>query len=190
MLKDFKLVKRANKQVPTMSKMPNDKGGTNWVISVRGCIECPDKYAPMCDVINNASDKDSVLIIINTPGGMVYTGLAICSAIKNCKAIVTTRAVGMVASCGALLWSVGHKLEVCKFSRIMFHASSGGWIGKTRDQKEYAESTEMLMKELSTIAVSKKILTADQLKDMFESRQDVYLNCNDLVKSGVEFNYA
>jgi ATP-dependent Clp protease, protease subunit len=189
MFNKLKLLKRKSKLFPTISSYVKD-GGTVWIISIRGEINSPEYYTNACNVILNATENDTVIISLNTPGGHVYSGLAIINAIENSKATIITRAIGMVASCGAFIWGCGHKLEMCKFSRLMFHASSGGFIGKTRDQKENAEAIEKLIKEYIIKIKDRNILSDKQFEDMFESRQDVYLTTVDLENNKVEFDYA
>jgi ATP-dependent protease ClpP protease subunit len=190
MLNQLKMFKRSLPVMPTVSSMANAEGGLNWIISIRGVITKPDMFATACDVLNFATEKDKVLVTLNTPGGSVIAGLAMIHAIYNCKAEVTTRAVGLVASCGGFLWSAGHKLEACRFAKIMFHASSSGYIGKTRDQRDAAICSEKLVKELATIAVNKKIVTREQFDSMFESNVDIYITTKDLTERGVEYAIA
>jgi ATP-dependent protease ClpP protease subunit len=190
MFNKLRLMKRKSVRYPTISHYTDEDGKSTWVISIRGVIGSQEMYTDVCNILLTAKEEDTVIISLNTPGGVVFTGLAIISAMDKCKGTVVTRVIGMAASCGALIWSHGHKLEMCPFSRLMFHASSGGFMGKTRDQKDYAEVTESLMKSVNQCALDKNILTEKQFEDMFEARQDVYLNSKDLENNNVEFDYA
>ena len=183
----FKLLKRQTVNRPSISSIDNDTGGVDWVISIRGVIEDPCNYAHACDVLNRATDKDAVLIIINSPGGHVSSSIAICASIDNCEAVVTTRAVGTVASAGAFIWSSGNKLQACKFAKIMFHATSHGMCGATRDIKDTAEAIEELAKITMSVAVEKKLITEEQYKKAFDDKLDIYLNVNDLANTEADY---
>jgi ATP-dependent Clp endopeptidase proteolytic subunit ClpP len=190
MFNKLRLMKRKSVNYPTISHHKDEDGKSTWIISIRGIIGGQELYTDVCNILLTASEDDTVIITLNTPGGVVFTGLAIIHAMQKSRATVVTRVIGMAASCGALIWSYGQKLEMCPFSRLMFHASSGGFMGKTRDQRDYAEVTETLMKSINQRALTKNIITAKQFEDMFEARQDVYLNSKDLENNNVEFNYA
>ncbi len=190
MFNKFKLTKRNKPDVPTISKMENTKGGFNYVITIRSAISSPDNFASACDIINTAKEKDTINIVINTPGGYVVSGLTIVSAMQNSKATITTTAVGLVASCGFVIWSYGHNLKMSKFAKLMCHASSGGFMGKTRDQRDNAIAQELRMKELIRPAIDKKIITEEQFNKAFDDKADIYINAKDLEEAGVEFTYA
>ena len=185
--KRLQFVKRTNAQMPVISMVPNEDGGHNYVISIRGAIDNPMYYASACDVMKCANEKDNIKMLIGTPGGRVDAGIAMVQAMKQCKAIVTTTAVGLVASCGALLWTHGDKIEACRFARPMFHSTSGGYIGKTKDQKDSAIAVEKLFKRMLAPAVEKKLLTQEQFDKAFDKNTDVYLTVNDLDKNGADY---
>lgn len=182
----FKMMARVNDMVPTISSSPKEEGGRLWVVSIRGAIEGPEYYAALCDILYSASEKDTIVISLNTPGGRVDTGIAITTAMETSKATIVTRVIGMAASCGALIWSYGDKLEASKYSRIMFHSSAGGFMGKTRDMKDYAAGVEEMMKVLMAKSVERKMITQAQFDDAFDTNQDLYLNATDLIESGVD----
>ncbi len=190
MFNKFKLTKRTKPSVPTISKMENTKGGFNYVITIRSVIDSPDNYASACDVITSAKENDTINLVINTPGGYVTSGLALVSAMQNSKAIITTTAVGLVASCGFIIWSYGHKLRMSKFAKLMCHASSGGFMGKTRDQRDNAIAQELRMKDLVKPAIDRKIITQEQFDKAFDDKVDIYVNAKDLEEAGVEFTYV
>lgn len=76
-------------------------------------------------------DKD-IHLYINSPGGVIYSGLAIYDTMQYIKADVSTICVGMAASMGALLLSAGTKGKrfALPNSRIMIHQPMGGAQGQ------------------------------------------------------------
>lgn len=79
-------------------------------------------------------EKD-ITIYINSPGGVVYSGLAIYDTIQYVKADVATYCVGMAASAAALLLAAGTKgkRKALPYSRIMIHQPWGGARGQATE---------------------------------------------------------
>lgn len=79
-------------------------------------------------------DKD-INLYINSPGGVVYSGLAIYDTMQYIKPDVSTTCVGMAASIAALLLAAGTKGKryALPYSRIMIHQPWGGARGQATD---------------------------------------------------------
>jgi ATP-dependent Clp protease, protease subunit len=80
------------------------------------------------------SDKD-ITIYINSPGGIVSSGLAIYDTIQYIKPDVSTICIGQAASMGAILLTAGTKGKryALPNSRIMLHQPAGGAGGQAAD---------------------------------------------------------
>ncbi|NLW59364.1 MAG: ATP-dependent Clp endopeptidase proteolytic subunit ClpP [Firmicutes bacterium] len=79
-------------------------------------------------------DKD-ISVYINSPGGVIYSGLAIYDAMQYVKPEVSTICVGFAASMAALLLSAGAKGKryALPNSRVMIHQPLGGAEGQASD---------------------------------------------------------
>ena len=79
-------------------------------------------------------EKD-ISLYINSPGGVVYSGLAIYDTIQYIKPDVSTICIGMAASMAALLLAAGTKGKryALPYSRIMLHQPWGGTRGQATD---------------------------------------------------------
>lgn len=79
-------------------------------------------------------EKD-ISVYINSPGGVIYSGLAIYDAMQYIKPEVSTICVGFAASMGALLLSAGAKGKryALPNSRVMIHQPLGGAEGQAAD---------------------------------------------------------
>jgi ATP-dependent Clp protease, protease subunit len=84
-------------------------------------------------------DKD-ISIYINTPGGSVYSGLAIYDTIQFIKPDVQTTCVGIAASMGALLLASGAqgKRMALPNAKVLIHQVSGGFEGQAADIEIHA----------------------------------------------------
>jgi ATP-dependent Clp protease protease subunit len=78
---------------------------------------------------------------INSPGGIVTSGLAIYDTMQYIKSPVITLCMGMAASMGSFLLMAGEKGQRIALpnSRIMVHQPSGGFSGKATDIQRHAE---------------------------------------------------
>jgi ATP-dependent Clp protease protease subunit len=101
----------------------------------------------------NSTSDDEIALMINSPGGVCYDGLAIIDTMDYIQAPVTTQCVGMAASMGAVILSAGEK--GCRFalphSRILIHQPLGGAHGQASDILIEAEQIKILKDELCGI---------------------------------------
>jgi len=84
-------------------------------------------------------DKD-IHLYINTPGGIVSSGLAIYDTMQYIKSDIATYCIGQAASMGALLLAAGTKGKrfALPHSRIMIHQPMGGFQGQATDIEIHA----------------------------------------------------
>lgn len=97
-------------------------------------------------------EKD-ISLYINSPGGEVYSGLAILDTMNFIKPQVSTICVGMAASMAAVLLSAGAKgKRFClSHSKVMIHQPSGGAQGQQTEIEIVAEEIKKTRRELNQI---------------------------------------
>jgi ATP-dependent Clp protease, protease subunit len=99
-------------------------------------------------------EKD-IQLYINSPGGVVTSGMAIYDTMQYLRAPVSTICIGQAASMGAVLLAAGAtgKRYALPNSRIMIHQGSGGFRGNTPDveiqMREMMHLTDRLMRILA-----------------------------------------
>ena len=98
------------------------------------------------------AEKD-ISLYINSPGGEVYSGLAILDTMNFIKPQVSTICVGMAASMAAVLLSAGAKgKRFClPNSKVMIHQPSGGAQGQQTEIEIVAEEIKKTRRELNQI---------------------------------------
>ncbi len=123
-------------------------------------------------------DKD-IHIYVNSPGGIVSSGLAIYDTMQYVKPDIATYCVGQAASMGALLLCAGTrgKRYALPNSRIMLHQPMGGFQGQATDieihAKDILRMKETLNKILSThTRQSLEKIQADTDRDFFMSGEE------------------
>ena len=99
--------------------------------------------------------KKEISLYINSPGGVVTSGLAIYDTMQFIRPPVSTLCVGQAASMGSLLLSAGEKgmRFALPNARIMVHQPSGGYQGQVTDILIHAREVESLKRRLNEIYV-------------------------------------
>ena len=97
-------------------------------------------------------DKD-IFLYVNSPGGSVYSGLAIYDTMQFIKPDVSTICVGIAMSMGALLLAGGAegKRMALPNSKILIHQVWGGYQGQASDIEIHARETIALKRKLEEI---------------------------------------
>jgi len=96
-----------------------------------------------------------ISMYINSPGGVVTSGLSIYDTMQYVKPKISTLVIGQAASMGSLLLTAGEKGMRYSLpnSRIMVHQPSGGYRGTATDILIHAEETQSLKNRLNDIYV-------------------------------------
>jgi ATP-dependent Clp protease, protease subunit len=99
--------------------------------------------------------KKEVSMYINSPGGVVTSGLAIYDTMQFIKPRVSTLCIGQAASMGSLLLAAGAAgMRFClPNARVMVHQPSGGFQGQASDILRHAEDIMKIKKRLNEIYV-------------------------------------
>ena len=99
--------------------------------------------------------KKEISLYINSPGGVVTSGMAIYDTMQFIKPAVATLCMGQAASMGSLLLAAGTKdmRFALPNSRIMLHQPSGGFQGQASDIERHAADIVKLKKRLNEIYV-------------------------------------
>src|SRR5690348_7335591 len=97
-------------------------------------------------------DKD-IQMYINSPGGVVYAGLAIYDTIRFIKPDVATICCGIAMSMGSLILAGGTpgKRQALPNSRILIHQPHGGFQGQTTDIAIHARESQFLRRRMEEI---------------------------------------
>jgi ATP-dependent Clp protease protease subunit len=105
--------------------------------------------------LESENPSKEISMYINSPGGVVTSGLSIYDTMQYIKPKVSTLVIGQAASMGSLLLTAGH--PGMRFSlpnsRVMVHQPSGGYQGQATDIMIHARETQKLKDRLNEIYV-------------------------------------
>jgi ATP-dependent Clp protease, protease subunit len=114
--------------------------------------------------------KKEISIYINSPGGMVTSGLAIYDTMQFVRPPVSTLCVGQAASMGSLLLAAGEKGQ--RFAlpnvRILVHQPKGGFEGQATDIMLHAQEILNLKKRLNEIYMKHTGQLLRKIEDILE----------------------
>ena len=103
--------------------------------------------------LESENPKKEIAMYINSPGGIVTSGLAIYDTMQYIKSPVSTVCTGMAASMGSFLLTAGqkgHRIALPN-ARIMVHQPSGGFRGQASDIERHAEDIIKTKKRLNEL---------------------------------------
>lgn len=114
--------------------------------------------------------KKEISMYINSPGGVVSSGLSIYDTMQFVRPPVSTVVIGQAASMGAILAAGGKKGMRFSLpnSNLMVHQPSGGYQGQATDILIHAEHTKNLKRRLNQILVSHTGQTIEAVEEALE----------------------
>ena len=132
--------------------------------------------------LESENPKKEIFFYINSPGGLVTSGLGIYDTMQYIKSPVSTLCIGQASSMGSFLLAAGEKGKRFSLpnSRIMVHQPSAGFQGQATDiqihakeilslkerlNKIYSKHTGQSIKEISQALERDKFMTAEEAKD-------------------------
>jgi len=129
-------------------------------------------------------DKD-IFLYINSPGGVVTSGMAIYDTMQYIKPDVATICIGQAASMGSLLLAAGAKgkRSTLPNSRIMIHQPSGGYQGQASDIEIHAREIMKIRKRLNDIYVFHTGQPLEQIEKDID--RDFFMDAEEAVKYGI-----
>jgi ATP-dependent Clp protease protease subunit len=140
--------------------------------------------AQMLFLAHDDPDQD-IRLYINSPGGVVYSGLAIYDTMQMIKPDVSTFCMGMGASMAAVLLAAGTpgKRYALPNSRVMIHQGSAGFRGTIPDIEVVARETLSLTTKLTEIMADHTGQTFEKVKH--DTERDYYMTAQEAKEYGI-----
>ena len=129
-------------------------------------------------------DKD-IYLYINSPGGVITSGMAIYDTMNYIKPDIITICIGQAASMGAFLLSCGTKDKryALPNSRIMIHQPLGGASGQASDIEIHAKEILRMRKEINNILAKK---TGQNIRKIIkDTERDFFMSADESKKYGL-----
>ncbi len=135
--------------------------------------------------LESENPKKDISMYINSPGGIVTSGLAIYDTMEYIRPDVSTVCMGQAASMGSLLLMAGAagKRHALPNSRIMTHQPSGGFQGQASDIEIHAREILDLRKRLNNIYEQHTGKSLKQVEKIME--RDTFMTAEDAKSFGL-----
>ena len=130
-------------------------------------------------------NKKDIQMYVNSPGGSVYSGMAIYDTMRYIKSPVSTICVGMAASMAAFLLAGGEKGKRFSLpnSRILIHQPMGGTQGQASDIKIQAEEILKVRDEMNKILAKNTGQPLEKVSK--DTDRDFYMRADEAAKYGI-----
>ncbi len=129
--------------------------------------------------------KKEISMYINSPGGVVTSGLAIYDTMQYIKPDVATMCLGQAASMAAVLLAAGTKGKryALPHARVMLHQVLGGVEGQATDIEIHAREILRIREELNRILAKHTNQPIDRISK--DTERDYFLRPNDALEYGI-----
>jgi ATP-dependent Clp protease, protease subunit len=135
--------------------------------------------------LESENPEKDVALYINSPGGVVSSGLAIYDTMQVIKPDVSTICVGQAASMGAVLLAAGAKSKrfCLPHARVMIHQPLGGFQGQASDMEIHAKEMLDTRHRLNKILAKHTGQSVDQIR--LDTDRDRFMDCAEAIKYGL-----
>lgn len=126
--------------------------------------------------------REPIQLFINSFGGVVYDGLAICDIIKQSKTPIHTIAIGSAMSMGFWIYLTGHKRYIGEHATLMFHDISQGTADKTAGIKQELNEALRLQDIILNEITSTSLIKEETLRDYITRKAEWYIPADEAIK--------
>lgn len=119
--------------------------------------------------LNSTRKTIPILLVIDSPGGAVFAGTKIISAIESSKRPVYTVCYGLCASMAAMIHQYGHKRMMVDRSVLMFHNASGGAQGDVNKMISQLTFIDRFVGKMESYIEKRSQTTHEQYVKMIDS---------------------
>ena len=135
--------------------------------------------------LESENPKKEISFYINSPGGIVWSGLAMYDTMQYISSKIMTICIGQAASAGSLLLTAGEKGMRFSLpnSRIMVHQPSGGYQGQVTDIEIQTKEIIKTKKRLNEIYAKHTGKDINQVESIME--RDKYFSPEEAIKFGL-----
>jgi ATP-dependent Clp protease protease subunit len=135
--------------------------------------------------LESVDQKKDIFMYINSPGGVVSSGLAMYDTMQYVKPDISTVCIGQAASAGSLLLMAGAKGKRISLphSKIMIHQPSGGFSGQATDIQIHAKEIQKTKATLNGLYAKHTGTALETINEAME--RDNFMNPTEAMKFGL-----
>lgn len=142
-------------------------------------IADPCVYNELVYLLANADADETVILHLNTLGGLLDSANLIVNAIQNTKARTVASLTGTVASAGTIIALACDDISVSDYVAWMTHNYSGGMAGKGHEMKAHQKFVDKNLNEYFK-AIHKGFFTPEEIEDIIDGK-DMWLGKDEIL---------
>lgn len=119
---------------------------------------------------------------INSPGGLVFDGLAIYNLLKNHPANITTYIDGLAASIASVIALAGNKVIMAENALFMIHKASGMVMGNSDDMRDFADKLDKVNGSIATTYMGKTMKDEKWIGDLMAA--ETWMSADEALSQG------
>jgi len=131
----------------------------------------------------DAITAPEILVMINSPGGDVFDGVAIYNALRAHPAKVTTRVDGLAASAASFIAQAGDHRIILSSGQMMIHDAWGLVIGDARDMREMADLLDRQSENIANIYAARSGKDKEHFRALMA--EETWFNDEESVENGL-----
>ena len=131
-----------------------------------------------------AIKAQDVTLTVNSPGGSLFDGLAIYTAMAASGKNITAKVLGLAASAASLLIMAAKRIEMPKNTHLMIHKAGGGKFGNADDMRAMANVLDSLDASIAATYAARSGQSEDAIMAMLD-QGDTWLTADEAVKLGL-----
>jgi ATP-dependent Clp endopeptidase proteolytic subunit ClpP len=120
---------------------------------------------------------------LNSPGGEIFDGIAICNALRSHPATVTTYVDGLAASIASVIAMAGDRIVMAPNSQLMIHDGSGLCIGNAADMRQMAELLDRQSNNIAEVYAARAGGTVEDWRALMEA--ETWYTAEEAVTAGL-----
>ncbi len=129
-----------------------------------------------------AAGKAPLLVLLNSPGGDAFEGVAIYNLLRAHAGNVTVRVLGLAASAASVIAMAGDRIEIGEAAFLMIHSAWGIVAGNRNDMREFANTLDALDTGIAELYASRSGLPTAEVLSLMEA--ETWMSGADAVKLG------
>lgn len=126
---------------------------------------------------------DEVVLNVNSPGGALFDGLAIYTAMAASGKKITAKVTGLAASAASLIVMAAQKIQMPKNTHLMIHKAGNIAMGNADDMRAMAEVLDSLDKSIAATYAARTGKSEDDIKALLD-KGDTWMSADEAKAAG------
>lgn len=126
---------------------------------------------------------DDITLTINSPGGSLFDGLAIYTALAASGKNITAKVMGLAASAASVILMAAKRIEMPKNTHQMAHKASGGVFGTAEEMRAMATVVDSLDASIVATYAARSGKSEDEIKALLD-KGDYWMSADEAVAAG------